>query len=66
MLVVASRSLAQESPVTPINLSLAPEKVESIYAPPEASQEEQLGNTGAVKFDLTVAMTSTPPRCGRR
>ena len=54
LFAVAGISRAQESPVTPMNLSLAPEKVESIYAPPEASQEEQLGNTGAVKFDLTV------------
>src|SRR6478672_5369605 len=54
VLILAGPLAAQVSPITPLNFSLAPEKVESIYAPPEATPDEQLGNNGAVHFDLTV------------
>jgi hypothetical protein len=56
--VVALQSAYANAQITPINLSLAPEQTESIYAPPEASLEEQGRNEGPVKFDLNVSYFS--------
>jgi hypothetical protein len=65
LILVANSTFAQVSsvtspsaPVSPLNLSLAPDKVESVYAPAETTPDENLGNNGAVHFDLTVGYWS--------
>src|SRR5207248_9467070 len=45
---------ATSSLVAPLKLSLLADQVESVYAPPEAPQQEQGANEGGVNFNLTV------------
>ena len=40
--------------VAPVKLSLLADQVESVYAPPEAPQQEQGTNQGGVNLNLTV------------
>lgn len=54
--LLSAAALAQTTqPIEPLRLSLAPDQVESVYAPPDAPMEDQGSNTGPVKLDLTVA-----------
>jgi len=53
-LIVCVSAVSAQAQIKPLNLSLLPDQVESVYAPPEAPQQEQGANEGGVNLNLTV------------